>query len=332
MDLSWRQALGWCTGGAGETGTSVEAPVRTAEWLAEHRAPQTPAVLVALHVAGAIVALIELWWASTAGSAVLWAPLVIVSVVCGTRLTTITFIALAMATGFLADRADAASGGVMAVDALVRFTGLVGVAVLTSWSVLATVELARRSRTDVGTGLLNRAGFLAAAERERERAVRNGTSLSIVYFDLDGLKDANDHHGHAYGDAAISRFAHHLDRSRRIVDVAGRLGGDEFVLLLPATGSIGVQQVLRRLYRAIERDAACLPASAGAVTWANPPAVRSMLRQADTLMYRSKGQGGRSWAMLDLTGSPNAASRRGAPGDTSAGATSPGVDSVHPRA
>lgn len=292
------RVLDWCTGGG--AGTSADAPVRAAEWLAEHRSPRSPAVLVALHSAAAAIATADLLWASRAGTALLWAPLVIVTVVLGARLTTLTAIVVAVAVGLLVDRTDKVSGGTTAIDALVRGLGLVGVAVLTSWSVLATVELARRSRTDVSTGLLNRAGFLAAAERERERAVRNGTPVSIAYFDLDGLKEINDHHGHTHGDAAIARFAHHLDRSRRIVDVAGRLGGDEFALLLPATGSRGVQQVLRRLYQEIDRDPSCPPASAGAVTWAEPPNVRGMVRQADALMYRCKGRGGSSWVTLDL--------------------------------
>ena len=300
MEHGWTTVLDWCTGGGVGT-RSTDAPVRAAEWLAEHRGPACTPVLVTVHVVAVGVATADLLWASKAATVLLWAPLVIGAVASGAKLATGTFIGVAIAAGVVADVSTETSTAAITVDALVRLVGLVGVAALTSWSVLATVELARRSRTDVSTGLLNRAGFLAAAERERQRAVRDGTSLSVVYFDLDGLKEANDHHGHARGDVAIARFAHHLDRSRRIVDVAGRLGGDEFVLLLPTTDATGVQQVLRRLYRAVGSDAACLPASAGAVTWARPPSVRNMLRQADRLMYRSKQDGGRSWVMLDLT-------------------------------
>ncbi len=300
MVHGWARVLDWCTG-SGVGTRSTDAPVRAAEWLAEHRAPACAPVLVAVHVAAVGVATADLLWASQAAMALLWAPLVIGAVASGAKLATVTFVGVAVATGVVADIAADTSGAATTVDAVVRLVGLVGVATLTSWSVLATVELARRSRTDVSTGLLNRMGFLAAAERERQRALRNGDSLSVVYFDLDGLKETNDHHGHAWGDVAIARFAHHLDRSRRMVDVAGRMGGDEFVLLLPATDATGVQQILRRLYRAIGSDAACLPASAGAVTWARPPSVRNMLRQADRLMYRSKQDGGRSWVMLDLT-------------------------------
>lgn len=66
------------------------------------------------------------------------------------------------------------------MDALFRFAGLTVVAVIASWAVLATVELARRGTTDHATGLLNRASFFAALERERERALRERQVLSLV--------------------------------------------------------------------------------------------------------------------------------------------------------
>jgi diguanylate cyclase (GGDEF)-like protein len=299
MGPGQRRIADRCSGGASPA-RSDAGPVRAAEWLAEHRGPPPRCAVVGLYVGAAAVAAVELTWTSSSAVALLWAPMAVVGVAIGARLTATACMVLAVATGLASDRMAGVSTLELALDGLVRAAGLLTIALLTSWSVLGTVELARRSRTDASTGLLNRSGFLAAAERERERAMRNGTSLSLVYFDLDGLKAANDHHGHAHGDAAIAGFAQHLDRSRRIVDVAGRLGGDEFALLLPDTGARGVQQVLRRLYRAIDRDAACLPASAGAVTWAHPPSVPAMLRQADRLMYRSKQDGGRAWAMLDL--------------------------------
>jgi diguanylate cyclase (GGDEF)-like protein len=327
MAVDWTSAFDWCTGGGAGTRSS-EVPVRAAEWLAEHRAPAPKAAVVTLHGLAVVVATLERWPPAPA-IALLWAPIVVLAVAIGARVTTLTCIALAIVAGVVADRDVGASTGEVVLDALIRAAGLLALAIIASWSVLAAVELAHRSRTDAGTGLLNRAGFLDAAARERERAVRNGTALSIVYFDLDGLKTANDSRGHAHGDVVIAHFARHLDQSRRIVDVAGRLGGDEFGLLLPSTDGAGVQQVLRRLYREILRDPDCLAASAGAVTWARPPAVATMLRQADRLMYRSKRNGGQSWAILDLT--VEAGSGRDPSAATSAvqGRVSPPAASAH---
>ncbi|HEU5083976.1 MAG TPA: GGDEF domain-containing protein [Acidimicrobiales bacterium] len=298
----WRRTWDWWTADSAGTGSN-DLPVRAAEWVAERRdqPPSLATGVVVLCTAG-VVGAIDALVASHAGTAVLWAPVIVLTIVAGTRVATAACTATAVAVGILSDQAADQSAGITVVDALFRFAGLFVIAVLASWAVLATVELARRGTTDHGTGLLNRAGFFAALERERERARREGQALSLVYFDVDGLKEANDAHGHAHGDEVLRRFATHLDRSRRLVDVAARLGGDEFALLLPGADTVGVQQVLRRLFDALDRDRVCLSASAGAVTWLDPPAGGVMLRQADDAMYRVKQAGGRSWTVLDLTG------------------------------
>jgi diguanylate cyclase (GGDEF)-like protein len=296
----WRRAWDWWTADSSSAGSS-ELPVRAAEWLAERRlrAPSLAMgglILGASAVVGAIDALV----ASNVGAAVLWAPVVVLTIIVAARSATAACTFAAVAIGVASDRANDLSLGVTIADAFFRFLGLTIVALLASWAVLATVELARRSRTDPSTGLLNRAGFFAELERERERAVRDGTPLSLVYLDLDGLKAANDIYGHAHGDELLSRFATYLDQCRRIVDVAARLGGDEFALVLPGADPGGVQRVLGRLFGMLDADVHALSASAGAVTWASPPPAGIMLQQADEAMYQVKQRGGRSWVVLDL--------------------------------
>jgi len=86
------------------------------------------------------------------------------------------------------------------------------------------------------TGLYNRRGFIALAEREweRSRAERRGALLAV--FDLDDLKPINDTHGHAEGDAALTAVASVLRATFRGSDVVGRLGGDEFVAFVVPGG------------------------------------------------------------------------------------------------
>lgn len=64
---------------------------------------------------------------------------------------------------------------------------------------------------------------------------RAGLSLTVLYFDLDGLKQVNDTLGHDAGSNLLRDFASVLRTSFRRSDVTARLGGDEFgvVLLCP---------------------------------------------------------------------------------------------------
>ena len=79
---------------------------------------------------------------------------------------------------------------------------------------------------------INRRAFVRELSRVMSYAERYGTSHSLVYFDLNGMKQINDTYGHAAGDAALKHVAEILEQSTRESDVVGRLGGDEFAVIL----------------------------------------------------------------------------------------------------
>ena len=86
--------------------------------------------------------------------------------------------------------------------------------------------------TDALVPVYNRRAFVREVTRAMSAAKRYGSSLGLVYLDLDGLKQLNDVHGHAAGDAALRGVATLLVAEVRESDVVARLGGDEFVILL----------------------------------------------------------------------------------------------------
>jgi diguanylate cyclase (GGDEF)-like protein/PAS domain S-box-containing protein len=90
-----------------------------------------------------------------------------------------------------------------------------------------------RGLTDLDelTGLLNRRGFFARADRVRRRARRAHAQVLLMYLDVDGLKRVNDEMGHAAGDELLVAAADVLRVAFREQDVVARLGGDEFVAL-----------------------------------------------------------------------------------------------------
>ncbi len=84
--------------------------------------------------------------------------------------------------------------------------------------------------------LLNRRAFVRELTRYIAFTGRYNTPASLIYFDLNHMKQVNDTHGHAAGDAVLKHFAEVLLAHVRDSDSVGRLGGDEFGVLLSHAG------------------------------------------------------------------------------------------------
>ncbi len=112
-------------------------------------------------------------------------------------------------------------------------------------------ELERRAETDDLTGLLNRMAFEHRLIAALGRAERQGTSVAVLFVDLDKFKTVNDTYGHQAGDEVLEQAAQRLRETVRSWDVVGRHGGDEFVLFLPDVRSRDeVVHVAERLLKA----------------------------------------------------------------------------------
>jgi diguanylate cyclase (GGDEF)-like protein len=98
-------------------------------------------------------------------------------------------------------------------------------------------ELGNLALSDDLTGLYNRRGFMALAERQIRLGRRTGREMLLFMIDVDGLKGINDSFGHLEGDYALKRTSAVLEETFRDSDVVARLGGDEFaVLAIEAAG------------------------------------------------------------------------------------------------
>jgi two-component system, cell cycle response regulator len=148
------------------------------------------------------------------------------------------------------------------------------------------------------TGLLNRRGFLLLAEHQRSLADRKGTSLGLVFIDVDRFKSTNDTYGHEEGDRALKELAGLLQRTFRRSDVVARLGGDEFIVLMIDVNGVGVQIVLDRLQKslaAFNQETQYLwrlSISLGVALYdsAHPVTLETLMALADRSMYQSKAQ------------------------------------------
>ena len=61
--------------------------------------------------------------------------------------------------------------------------------------------------------------------------------LSVIMFDVNGLKLVNDSFGHDLGDVLLNKAAETIKKACREDDIIARIGGDEFVLILPKTSA-----------------------------------------------------------------------------------------------
>lgn len=93
-------------------------------------------------------------------------------------------------------------------------------------------EVEKTADQDGMLPLLNRRAFVRELTRHISLAGRYNTPTSLIYFDLNRMKQTNDTLGHAAGDAVLAHFAEVLTAHVRDSDCVGRLGGDEFGVLL----------------------------------------------------------------------------------------------------
>jgi diguanylate cyclase (GGDEF)-like protein len=93
-------------------------------------------------------------------------------------------------------------------------------------------EVEKTADQDALLPLLNRRAFVRELTRYIAVTGRYNTPASLIYFDLNHMKQVNDTHGHAAGDAVLRHFSDVLQSHVRDSDSVGRLGGDEFGVLL----------------------------------------------------------------------------------------------------
>jgi diguanylate cyclase (GGDEF)-like protein len=155
---------------------------------------------------------------------------------------------------------------------------------------------AAAAMTDPLTGVLNRRGFIEAAERELARARRYGRSFVMAYVDIRGLKAVNDTEGHLAGDELLKEVARILRESARADDVVGRIGGDELALLLAEQTATGALPVLDRIASQVAIRRAELGLHAPwdlTIGTANYPqdgdTIHDLLASADRRLYQQRG-------------------------------------------
>jgi diguanylate cyclase (GGDEF)-like protein/PAS domain S-box-containing protein len=164
----------------------------------------------------------------------------------------------------------------------------------------AEALLERNAFYDGLTGMPNRVLLMDRLQRALERAKRHvDYQFAVLFLDFDRFKVVNDGLGHMIGDQLLVGMAQRLVGCVRTEDTVARLGGDEFVVLLDyiADASDAVQ-VAERIQRALadpfdlsgyEVFTSVSIGIALSMTGYDEP--ETVLRDADTAMYRAKSSG-----------------------------------------
>jgi diguanylate cyclase (GGDEF)-like protein/PAS domain S-box-containing protein len=151
-------------------------------------------------------------------------------------------------------------------------------------------HLRQQAARDPLTGLSNYRHLAEVLDMEIKRSERTGREFALLLFDLDGLKQINDHYGHLIGSHALCRVADVLSFCRDI-DTAARYGGDEFAVVLPETGAEAANHVAQRICDGIANDGMgpVLSVSIGVAVYPHDgERIETLLRTADVAMYSMK--------------------------------------------
>ncbi len=167
----------------------------------------------------------------------------------------------------------------------------------------------RLAHYDSLTGLPNRLMFEDRLRQALARAQRAGSTVALLFLDLDGFKKVNDVLGHDAGDQVLKQAAHRMETALRSVDTAARLGGDEFTIVLEQIKNVNdIEVVAQRLLLLLSQPylvagtEAWVSASVGVSTFPiDGLAPAELLAQADAAMYRAKGAGKNQVAFHGVT-------------------------------
>ncbi len=172
------------------------------------------------------------------------------------------------------------------------------------------------ARTDVVTGLANRAG-LNHAMVETMMQIDEDSKLALIWVDLDRFKEVNDLLGHPVGDRVLNGVAKRLDDVSPDGATVARFGGDEFIVFTHIEDRMDAERLASEIHAEIMRpfridgERLEVRASLGVSLLPEDGKDADMLMQsADLALYHAKVGGRSRTCFFDSSMSRDLARRR----------------------
>jgi two-component system cell cycle response regulator len=156
------------------------------------------------------------------------------------------------------------------------------------------------STRDALTGAYNRQHFDERLRAEIAYALRHGTNVSLVLFDIDHFKQVNDTYGHLAGDAVLRHIAGTIEVRLRAEDVFARYGGEEFGVILRGIDVKGAARVGERIRSTVGSSLVffegahipvCVSAGCASLECSEERTAEALIGAADRRLYEAKRAG-----------------------------------------
>jgi diguanylate cyclase (GGDEF)-like protein len=137
------------------------------------------------------------------------------------------------------------------------------------------------------------------------QASRASQKVAVFFLDLDRFKDINDSLGHSTGDVLLRSVAERIRHCVREGDTVARFGGDEFTLLIPRIENVDdaaniarkVHETLKIPFTIGERELFITTSIGISMYPSDGLDPETLVRNADTAMYRAKDSGRDNYQM-----------------------------------
>jgi len=180
----------------------------------------------------------------------------------------------------------------------------------------ATARIQQLADFDHLTGLPNRQLMEESIADTLIRAMARQGMFAVMLMDLDRFKLVNDTLGHSVGDELLKQVAQRFLHALPSDQIVARFGGDEFLVLVPHLDSLddamqSASALVTALSTPLEVDGRTLhtATSVGVAVYPHDGQdAATLIRRADSAMYRAKELGGAGYQFA--TASLDADSRR----------------------